>query len=108
MVLRNFVVLEDDTPAILHFNTVARETRTFAHPLTGQDKTITVLVLGVDELNGVKVRSELSVSSEKLAQTLEPFITSGRYRKLDFVITRSGSGFATEYQVQTRLREPSR
>ena len=104
MVLRNFVVLENESPALLHFNSVTRERRTITERTTGDEKEIFVLVFGVDELNGSRVQAIFSVTSEKLAQTLQPWLHGGRYKTVDFVITRSGSGFGTVYQVQTRSR----
>ncbi len=104
MVLRNFITLERDSPALLHFASVARERREITDPNTGQPKTLTVLAFQVDELNGVPVEATFSVTSEKLAQTLEPWISAGSFRRVNFRITLTGSGFGREYTVQTQPR----
>lgn len=101
MVLKNFVVLETDIPARMHFTEDALSNREITDPATGRAKKITVLEFTVDRLNGEPVTAVFSVTSEKLAQALEPIREGKRYLTLDVVITRNGSGFMTEYRVET-------
>lgn len=104
MVLRNFVTLEPRAPAVLHFSDHRFADRDIVDPLTGQEKVIRVLDFDVDTLNGQEVRATFSVTSEKLAQALEPFLGDRRYRNFNLTITKSGSGFRTEYDVQATPR----
>ncbi len=104
MVLRNFVVLDTDIPARMHFTEDLRATREITDPATGRPKTINIIEFTVDTLNGEAVNAVFSVTSEKLAQALEPFRANRRYLTMDITITRSGSGYLTEYRVDTSPR----
>ena len=101
MVLQNFVTLQTGIPARMHFTQDVIMPREITDPATGQAKTIRVLELSVDTLNGSPVDAVFSVTSEKLAQALLPFTEGKRYLTLDIVLTRSGSGFMTEYELTT-------
>lgn len=100
MVLRNYVVLERDTPAVLHFRAHRMETRTITDPLSRRGKAVHTLVFDVDRFNGEPSIATLSVMSEKLAQMLEPYLDGNRYTRYQFTIVRRGEGFLTEYEVQ--------
>jgi hypothetical protein len=104
MVLRNFVTLEPNTPAVLHFSGHRFADRDIVDPLTGVEKVIRVLDFDVDTLNGQATRATFSVTSEKLAKMLEPFLGESRYLNFNLTITKSGQGFRTEYDVQATPR----
>jgi len=100
MVLRNFVVLERDTPAVMHFRSHQMEPRQIVDPLTGQEKVINTLQFAVDQFNGQPSIATFSVTSEKLAQSLAPYLEGERYKNYLFTIVRRGEGFRTEYEIQ--------
>jgi hypothetical protein len=101
MVLRNFVVLEDGVPAVLHFRSGQIVTKDIVDPLTGVEKRVRALELVADRVGGVETETSFSVTSEKLAATLMPFVERGLLGSTTFVITKRGSSFRTEYEVQT-------
>ena len=101
MVLRNFVDLQTDVPAVMHFRDHFMDQRVIVDPQTRREKTINVLVFEVDRLAGEAVATQFSVLSEKLARTLEPWLENRQYVNSTFIITRRGSGFTTEFEVQT-------
>ncbi|MCI0437596.1 MAG: hypothetical protein L0177_00505, partial [Chloroflexi bacterium] len=88
MVLRNFVVLETDQPAVMHFARGEVVERDITDPLTRQPKRVRVLEFLVDRLNGVQTEAVFSVTSEKLAQALFPFVESGQLSATNFIITK--------------------
>ena len=100
MVLTNYVTLQAGVPATLHFTDHAMATNEIRDKLTGLVKPLTSLQFVCDRLNGQEVGCIFSVSSEKLAQQLAPYLPDRRYRGLAFTITKSGSNFLTEYQVK--------
>ena len=102
--LRNFVVLADGEPARMHFADARVIERTITDPLTRFDKSVRTLELLVDRLNGQVVSVPFSVTAEKLAAQLQPWIDSGRLSTVDFVITMRGSGFGRSYSVEVAQR----
>lgn len=99
MVLDNFVRLEPGVSKRLHFTSHAIGPHQITDSVTGQPKTANALVFTVDREDGLLVSKTFSVLSEKLAQSLAPHLTDGGYKGLDFIITKSGQGFRTRYQV---------
>lgn len=106
MVLRNYVELEPGIPARMHFADHAFTEKEIRDPATGLPKVVRTLVFQVDRLDREPTGALYSVTSEKLAVQLQPYLEGKRYRDVDFVITRSGSGFLTEYQVRPEPRSP--
>jgi len=104
MVLQNFVTLQEGVPAVMHFTEHVLAEREITDPLTGRPKTITVLELTVDALNGAAVNATFSVTSEKLAQALQPLLAGNAYRNFNVIVLKSGKGYRTEYEVQTQVR----
>lgn len=104
MVLMNYVELLPGIPTRLHFTDDYLIERDIAVPETGKTKRINSLVFQVDELDGEPASRTLSVLSKKLWAQLEPFLAGKRYLEYDFIITRSGSGFLTDFQLQTIRR----
>lgn len=104
MVLQNYVRLQPGQPARLHFSHVEKMVKTITDPLTRRPKSVQSLEFSVDELNGQPVVSTYSIISDKHAQDFAPFLVGEKYRDYDFVITMTGQGFMTQYQVQALLR----
>lgn len=104
MVLQNFIVLQEGIAAVMHFADHELAERDIVDPLTRREKVITILEFTVDRLGGEAVNTVFSVTSEKLAQGLQPWLEGKRYRDFTFIITRRGRGFRTEYEIQTSAR----
>ena len=100
MVLKNYVELTPGVPATLHFTDHAMASTPIRDKVTGLVKTLNSLQFVCDRLNGAECGAIFSVSSEKLAQQLSPYLDGRRYRGLAFVITKMGANFQTEYQIQ--------
>ena len=100
MVLRNYVTLEEGKAAVMHFRDHYLEDRNIVDPSTRREKGARALVFEVDRLGGESVSAQFSTLSEKLAQTLEPYLEEKTYINYTFIITRRGRGYATEYEVQ--------
>lgn len=100
MVLDNYISFIPGFPKRLHFTSHALVTKEIQDPLLGRAKPVTSLVFTVDREDGAPVAKTLSVVSERLATSLEPYLEDGAYRSLDFTITKTGAGFRTRYSVQ--------
>ena len=100
MVLQNYVILQPGVPARLHFTSHRIFAKTITDPGTGRPKPVNALEFQVDELNGQPVVSAYSTISQKHAQDFAPYLPGERYRDYDFILTVSGSGWQTEYQIQ--------
>ena len=101
MVLQNYVRLQQGVPARLHFYHVEKMVKTITDPLTLKPKSVQSLEFSVDELNGRPAVSTYSIISDKHAQDFAPFLVGEKFKEYDFVITMTGTGFRTEYQVQS-------
>jgi hypothetical protein len=101
-VLGNFVRLEAGVAKRLHFVRHEFLDKVIRDPLTGAAKTVRVLQFYVDMEDGQKVSKIFSVTSEKLAAALRPYLEGGRYTQLEFKITKKGEGFLTDYSVEVR------
>ena len=100
MVLKNYVELTPGVPAVMHFTDHAFDSKEIRDPRTGLVKKLNTLVFAVDRLNGVAVGALYSVTSEKLATQLAPYLADGRYRGLLFTVTKLGADFLTSYEVK--------
>jgi len=103
MVLRNYVQLEPNVPAVMHFTGGSLQRRTIIERLDGKPKGVNALVLDVNELNGVAVSAQFSTLSEKLAAQLMPFVENKTIHLYRFAITQRGEGFTTDYTVVPTL-----
>jgi hypothetical protein len=101
-VLGNFVRLVAGVPKRMHFVRHEFVEKVIRDPLTGSAKTVRVLQFYVDYEDGQKVAKVFSVTSEKLAAALSPYLEGQRYAKLEFVITKKGEGFLTDYSLEVR------
>ena len=62
-------------------------------------KTLAVLVLGVDTLEGKPVKKELMITSKKLVQTIKTYFERDMLFTRVFQLEKSGSGYQTTYQL---------
>ena len=99
MVLENYVTFEEGRPKRLHFTSHAVSDRRLRDPLTGLEKSMTVLAMQVDEEDGLPVAKLLSITSEGLAAQIQGYLSGEQYRAYDYTITRRGAGFGTRYSV---------
>ena len=104
MVLQNYIELQEGVPAKMHFTDHDIVPRGILDPDTKKPKSVTTLVFQVDELNGRPANATFSVVAEKLAAMLEPWLADSRYRQVDLIITRRGSGFMTAFSVEPSPR----
>jgi hypothetical protein len=100
MVLQNYVILQNDVPARLHFTDHRIEPRTITSPDTLQPAIKNTLVLDVDRLNGLPVHAILSTMAEKLASQFTPYLEKKLYTSYEFVITQRGDGYLRKWTVQ--------
>jgi len=100
MVLQNYVTLESGVPKRLHFAAGALVSREITDPLTKQAKTVRTLQFVVDQVDGRPEPTTFSVTAERLAAMLAPYLSEDRYRLYDFIITRIGEGFRTRYDMR--------
>jgi len=99
-VLENYVVLTPGVRKILHFYDHMFAVREIRDPILGKVKPVRSLTLFVDEEDGKPVKKILSVIQEKLAAALAPYLPGKRYLEFNFAITKIGTGFAAEFQVE--------
>lgn len=99
-VLQNYVILEPDVPARLHFIDHRIVRKTITDPATGQPTARNTLELTVDRLDGREVESVLSIMAEKFASLLEPYLKDRSYKDYEFLITVTGEGFRRQFTVQ--------
>ena len=100
MPLGNYIVLQEGVPERVHMVSHVIDRRDIADPRTGQMVSRNVALFTCDRLNGSPISATLSVMSEKLFRQLEPYIPGQQYTRYDFVITKTGSGFATNFKVE--------
>lgn len=98
--LMNYIELEKDVPARLHFTDHYTVTREIWDKNLNRFKEITSLVFWCDELNGEPAARTFSVISESLATMLRPSLPNHEYINFDYVITKRGEDFSTRYEVQ--------
>jgi len=102
--LMNYVKLEPGIPVRMHFTDDYLIDRTILERESGKEKKVKSLVFQVDELEGEDCNRTFSILSQKLAAHFEPFIKDKRYMDYDFIITKMGDKFYTDWNVQTILR----
>lgn len=103
--LMNYIQLVPGVPTRLHFSDDYEVKRSILDRESGKQKLVNTLVFWVDELNGEESARTFSVMSQKLQAPLEPFRKGKEYTKYDFIITKMGDGFYTDWNVQA-IRRP--
>jgi len=98
--LMNYIALETDTPTRLHFTDYYYVERLIWDPELKIRKMVRSLVFWVDRLDGEPCARTFSVLSKKLAAQLEGYLAEDKFKEYEFIITKSGEGFLTEYRVK--------
>lgn len=98
--LMNYVSLGEGVPTRMHFTDSYYVEREVWDENFGRMKKVRSLVFWVDELGGEPAARTFSVLSKKLADLFDPYLVNNRFTEFDFVVTKKGEGFATEYTVQ--------
>ena len=95
----NYVSLEPNKTKRLRFDKWSKEDRQIIDPVSKLNKTVSVWVFHVTEVDGQPADTVFSALSYKLQQTLAPLIERGVLftRRVD--ITWYPRGHATEYSV---------
>ncbi len=106
--LMNFIALQEGVPTRMHFTDLYRVQRPIQDRELGVEKEVDSRVFFVDRLDGRPSGRTFSILSQKLWAQLEPFVARRRYMEYEFVITREGEGFTTEYRVQPIRITPER
>jgi len=104
MVLMNYIRSVPGVTLRMHFTDDYEITRSIMEKESGRLKRIKSLVFWVDELNGQDCARTYSVMSEKLWAALTPYLPDKGYLPYDFLITKMGDGFYTDWNVQVILR----
>ena len=100
MVFMNYTILEDGVPKRVHLSDHYWVDRMIWDKDLGKEKPVRSLVFAVDREDYEPVMRSLSVLSNRLAAQFEPYLKDSHHRDFDFVITKTGSGFGTQYQVE--------
>lgn len=100
--LDNYVRLVPGVPKRLHFTQGQVVEKEITDPALGRGKRLRALELAVDREDGLPTSKSFSVVSEKLAQSLAPYLDGGRLPIYDFTITQYGSGYTRTYTVEAR------
>ncbi len=103
-VLGNFIKLVEGVPKRLHFIDHSFQQKTLMDPVLGRPKTLTSLSFLVDEEDGSATSKTFSVTSEKLAARLQPWLEARKYVSVNVTITQRGRGFLTDYEVAFAAR----
>jgi len=99
-ILGNYVQLVEGIPKRMRFTDHRIVPKTISDPITRQPKSVNVLEFDVSEEDGAPTAKKYSVSSEKHAQQLAPFLDGKLYTAKVFTITVHGKGFLREFTVK--------
>ena len=97
--MMNYLELKQDTPVRLHFSDHYYVKRMIWDKDLGKEKPVESLVMWADSVDGGIAAQTFSVLSRKLYLQLSPYLPDSRFRDFDYVITKTGSGFETDYEV---------
>ena len=106
MVMMNYLVLEKDKPTRLHFSDHMWTDRMIYDKEMGKEKPVRSLTFWVDEVGGGVSFRTLSILSPKLADKLSPYLPDSRFRDFDFIITKRGEGFTSDWNLEVIPRSP--
>lgn len=93
------VVLADGVPAVMKWSAVVKVNDQRRDPLTGFVSTVTRWSAQVTQLNGADVLTVFDTLSEKLGALMDPFIGDPSISSRTFTLTRTGTGYLTEYSL---------
>ena len=94
------VILNQGVPAAMKFSAYKELDRDRRDPDSGFISKMHVLSFQVVELNGAPTLAIYDITSEKLASQIRPYLADPSFTLKTFTITRTGSGYATQYQLQ--------
>lgn len=94
------VVLPDNIPVNLRFSSIKVTPSERKDRATGHIATVNRYSAQVIELNGQKVLTVYDTLSEKLGNKLLPYANDPALSRRVFTITKSGSGYLTEYSLE--------
>lgn len=103
--LMNYIDLVAGVPTRMHFTDWYFMVRVIADKESGKTKPIKSVTFWCDELKGEDVARTFTVLSKKLIAHLIPFLPNKEYILYDFIITKMGSGFFTDWNIQP-IRRP--
>lgn len=106
MVERNWVVIETGVPKRLHIIEHLVTPRKIRDPHFDVEKEVEGLVLLVDRVDGEPVLRTWSVLSTRLWELLEPYFEGQRYKSYEFIVTKLGRGFLSEYKLEVLPHVP--
>ncbi len=98
--IENYITFSEGVPKLLRFADYQVMDKQINDPTTKNTRPVKSLHMTVTEEDGRPVQKELSILSEKFAALLEPYILGGSYKAKLFKVTRTGSGFNTNYSVE--------
>lgn len=97
--LMNYIQLEPGKPTRMHFVDHMYTAREIFDPMLGKNKPVWSLVFTVDRLEGAPAFRTFSILSQNLEAQFKPLLDDKSYSKYEFVITKEGSGFHTQWTV---------
>jgi hypothetical protein len=101
-VLGNYVKLVPEVWKWQHWTDHQIVEKTITDPVLKRTKTVRTLTFWVDREDGAKVDKTYSVTAEKLAVLLSPYLPDKGYRNYEMGIRMRGAGFQTTYELETR------
>lgn len=105
--LMNYIELAEGIPTRMHFTDHYFVERLIYDPTISAKKPIKSLVFWCDEVNGEPAPRSFSIVSDKLARQFSPYLPGELFKSYDFIITKRGTGFLTEYSVESIKRAKS-
>ena len=96
----SFLKLQPGKPYIVLAKAARYEDRVITDPVSKQQKTLSVLVLDLVEVDGVDQETQLSFTSFKAQQALDPLLKAGQLLMRPLQVTWSPKGFATDYEFR--------
>lgn len=104
--LMNYLEITSDTPTRIYATDHYYVDRMIWDKDLKKEKPVRSLVLQLAEVNGLPDYKTLSVISKKLYDQLAPYLPDNEIRDYDFIITRTGEGYLTEWSVEAIPRTP--
>lgn len=104
--LMNYLEIPRDTPTRIHATDHYYIDLMIFDKNLGYEKPVKSLTLWVTEVNGAVAALTFSIISEKLAIQLAPYLPDSDFRNYDFIITKTGEGYLTDWTVLAIPRSP--
>lgn len=94
------VILSQGQPATMRFSAFKELSRQRKDPDSGFVSDMKVMSFQVIELNGLQITAIYDVTSEKLMNQLRPYLDPATLALHKFTITKTGTGYGTQYTLQ--------